>query len=156
MWTNEGYDLYYENGKTTKSRADKLRITAEKYFIGRPNQDAEGSCSQLTKAAMGFADRRHEVAHGIVRPILWYWPILQPNQIPQYEASKTFCLVPPHYQRGWIKDGAPDYIYTSHELNALTLKLFHFHQDLMTFRHRFLPNPNRLEKQASTQEPKPA
>ena len=147
MWTDEGYDLYYKGGWGTSRRVRELKNKAKKYFTGHPDQDAaESSCSQLMKAAMGFADRRHEVAHGIVRPIILFWSMLQPNQLPPDEASKTFCLVPPHYQRGWIKEGAPDYIYTSGELDVLTLKLFDFLLQLITFRSRFLPNPNRLKK----------
>jgi hypothetical protein len=139
MWTNEGYDRYYQDGKTTRGRLDALRIAAENYFVGRPNQEAEGSFSRLMEAATGFADRRHEVAHGIVRPINWYWPILRPNHFAP-DAAFQFCLVPPHYQRGWITDGAPNYIYTSDELDTLTLRLFSFLHDLMDFRFRYLPS----------------
>src|ERR1700693_5481622 len=44
-----------------------------------------------------FADRRHEVAHGIVRPIQWYQSAIAAESVPF-----QFCLVPPHYNRNWF------------------------------------------------------
>ena len=141
MWTNEAYDRYYEDGKTTRGRLSVVEDAARQYFIGSPNQEAEG-CLRLIEGARGFADRRHEVAHGIVRPINWYWPMLKPAHFgPEVNRAFQFCLVAPHYQRGWIKDGAPEYIYTSRELNEIARQLFLFLRELAEFRFRYLPDP---------------
>lgn len=142
MWTNEAYDRYYEDGKTTRGRLSVVEDAARQYFIGSPNQEAEGCLRRLIEGARGFADRRHEVAHGIVRPINWYWPMLKPAHFgPEVNRAFQFCLVAPHYQRGWIKDGAPEYIYTSRELNEIARQLFLFLRELAEFRFRYLPDP---------------
>ena len=96
MWTNEAYDQYYAEGKTTKSRLCTVEETARQYFISSPNQEAEGCLRRLIEGARGFADRRHEVAHGIVRPINWYWSLLKPTHF-EPDTSNPVCLVPPHY-----------------------------------------------------------
>ena len=59
------------------------------------------------------------------------------------DKSIQFCLVPPLYQRNWINDGAPEYIYTSHELDEITRRLFLFLHELLEFKFRHLPDPQR-------------
>ena len=143
MWTNEAYDQYYEKGRTTKGRLQNLETAANAYFVKSPNQEAEGALCELLEGVFGFADRRHEAAHGIVRPIQWYGSLLPESSRPPPDSGLKFCLVPPHYQRTWIKDGKPEYIYTSKELNSISLGLFTFLQAVLKFRFQYLPDPRR-------------
>ena len=123
MWTNEAYDQFYEKGRTTKGRLQNLETAANAYFVKSPNQEAEGAFCKLLEGVFGFADRRHEAAHGIVRPIQWYGSLLPESSRPPPDSGFKFCLVPPHYQRTWIKDGKPEYIYTSKELKQHQLSI---------------------------------
>jgi hypothetical protein len=146
MWTNQAYDEYYAKGRTTQSRLQTLQTAANAYFVNSPNQLAESDFDKLIEGATGFAARRHEVAHGIVRPIQWYGSLLPTADQPP-DGQFHFCLVPPHYQRTWIKKGKPEYIYTSLEMNRIGMHLFQFPHEVMHFRFSHLPDPRLSPRQ---------
>lgn len=139
---DEAYDQYYEKGKTTQGRLNSLQREAKRYFTRSPSQEIEGHFCSLMKFAIGFADRRHEVAHGVVRPIEWYGSLLPELARPLSQGGFKFCLVPPHYQRNWITNGIPEYIYTSAELGEIEKQLFLFAQQITRFKWDYLmPSP---------------
>lgn len=141
MWTAEAYDDYRAKGKTTHRRLETIEKAAKVYFVKMPNQQAEGAFCRLVKYAKGFADRRHEVAHGIVRPLQWYGSLL-PNVKPPIDGRPRYCLVPPHYQRDWFANGVPEYIYTSNELNEIEDRLLDLFDDVMDYRHHYVFTPS--------------
>ncbi len=113
------YDQYYGPTKTFKQRIASVERRAERYFQKFPDQEVEGNFCGLIKKIKGFSDRRHEVAHGFVRPIQWYQIALPHLALPA-DAPFQFCLVPPHYQANRFDENhMPRYVYTSKELADL-------------------------------------
>jgi hypothetical protein len=137
----EAYDLYYKNGRSTMERIATLENAAERYFQKHPSQEIESEFSGISRAATGFASRRHEIAHGIVRPIQWYWPFVKKFMNLPPDSPYRFCLVPPHYQRGWFENAAPEYIYTSREVNLIGMCFLQFVHQILAFRRTHFPDP---------------
>ena len=136
--TEEGYDLYYVSGKTAAGRIATTKQAAESYFIRHPNQGNEAAVCDLLARISEFAQRRHEVAHGVVRPMQWYGLAL-PQFKPPIDAPFQFCVVPPHYQRDWFDTNRmPKYIYTSNELLAIEGRLFDLLRETITVKFFFL------------------
>jgi hypothetical protein len=149
MWDPEAYDLYYANGRTTKNRIKSAEESGFQYFVRNPHQEAESAFSDMMRKITGFTERRHEAAHGIVRPAQWYFPILK-DVMTYPEDSLVFCLVPPHYQRSWFgpdKNGPnknmPQFVYSSIELHAIAGGIFQLITEVLKFRHKYLPEPPR-------------
>jgi hypothetical protein len=49
-----------------KDRLGGLERVAAEWFTRRPDQQAEGEFDRIVNGARGFADRRNEIAHGLV------------------------------------------------------------------------------------------
>jgi hypothetical protein len=141
MWEIEAYDEYYARGKTTRGRLQTVERAANDYFIKAPSQEAEGAFCRVIKLATGFADRRHEVAHGIVRPFQSVGHVI-PGAKPPMDGRLRFCLVPPHYRRGWHTDGMPEYTYTSVELAEIEKRLWDCRSEVSRFRWDYLFTPS--------------
>jgi hypothetical protein len=131
------YAQYYEPSKTFMTRLAAVERQSERFFQKAPNQEIEGDFCDLVKRVSGFSERRHEVAHGFVRPIQWYRVALPSLSAP--DGPFQYCVVPPHYQANWFgKSNMPHYVYTSTELAQLELLMFRFGQDITSFRYRLL------------------
>jgi len=138
-WKEEAFDGYYEEGKTTKSRIKSVGIVSHSFFQRNPDQTREGNFTALMRCVEGFADRRHEVAHGIVRPIQWYRVALPDLEAPP-NSPFQFCVVPPHYQRSWFDENRmPRYVYTSKELIYLESLLRSLLRDVIFFKRDLMP-----------------
>jgi hypothetical protein len=134
LFKDEAYDQYYDEAKTSKQRIKSIDDAAAKFFQKQPDQATEGEFTRLIEATAGYADRRHEVAHGIVRPMQWYQSSL-PDFAPPSYTPLVYCLVPPHYQRTWFQtNGMPRYVYTSKELAVLADKFSVFLLEAIKFR----------------------
>lgn len=142
MWEPEAYDLYYASGRTTRNRIKTAREAGELYFMRNPSQEAEGAFNQVMRKVEGFSERRHEAAHGIVRPAHWYRPLLAGTM--DLPGSFVFCLVPPHYQRSWLEPTSrvmPQFVYSSIELHAIAGAIYQLLTEVIEFRHKYLPEP---------------
>jgi hypothetical protein len=130
------YDQYYDDAKTFRQRLATVTRRGERFFQRHPDQSVEGDFSHLMKKVGGFSERRHEVAHGFVRPIQWY-SVALPNMTIPDDAPFQFCVVPPHYQGNWFDTNSmPKYVYTSKELTELERLIFFLSQEVGTFRYR--------------------
>jgi hypothetical protein len=139
LYTEAAYDQYYERGKTTQARLAATRKAAERFFQKAPDQAVEGEFCGLMRRIGGFSERRHEVAHGVVRPMRWHQHGVRPG-----ESARRFCLVPPHYQREWLDENrTPKYAYASKELVDLAQALFALAFELGTFRRRMAARAQR-------------
>lgn len=103
----------YGAGRIFADRMAALKRVAEAFFIRLPNQDTEAEFDRIANAALRLADRRNEIAHGIVRPLQW----TQSMSLAYEQLRVEFALVPPLYSRQKL-DGQhrPKYIYTANEL----------------------------------------
>lgn len=134
----EAYDEYYDRSKTLNQRLRTLEEVAQNYFIKHPDQVNEYDFAALVEKVKGFSERRHEIAHGIVRPYHHYAFMTEWSDPYDKDTTRT-CLVPPHYQRDWIDDlQLPVYVYTSVQINSLTEKLIELLKELNLFKHRFV------------------
>src|SRR5665213_3539095 len=60
-------ETYAEYGKPTifVLRADALEKSAERYFVGQPNQHRESAFSDLVCDIRHFSSRRNDIEHGV-------------------------------------------------------------------------------------------
>ncbi|WP_394890886.1 hypothetical protein ACG873_05995 [Mesorhizobium sp. AaZ16] len=131
---------YGASGKIFRNRLDGLKRAADGWFARSPSQEIEGEFDKLVTAAGGFADRRNEVAHGLVMDasVFLFWRekmiLASPNR-PQ------FLVIPPYYLVSRHNDltGMPDYGYSSIELDALDERLIDFEIEVDSFTHRLWP-----------------
>jgi hypothetical protein len=112
---------YGENGRIFADRIARLENAAEPFFTRHPSQEFESRFSEITHSSRKLADRRNEIAHGIVRPLQWLQSLL-----PEYETlrgrASEFALVPPLYTRRKLDEKhRPKYIYTANELMLFSL-----------------------------------
>lgn len=145
MWQHEAYDQYYEEGRTCRRRINTVEKAGEQFFIKKPDQRAESDFSTLIRATRGFADRRHELAHGIVRPVQWFWTWVSATMKPPEGVDYEYCLVPPHYQRSWFdaKEWRPDFVYTSKEIYEIDRNFVEHLHLLLHYRNDYLPKSPR-------------
>jgi hypothetical protein len=136
----EAYEEYYNKSRTLSSRIKLLNESAYSFFIIHPSQTDEGDFSNLTARILGFSDRRHEIAHGIVRPYVAYAWLTEWSNPTDRDTTKT-CLVPPYYQRNWHTEqfGLPKYVYIAIQIDRLTAKVADLVRDLSSFKGRFIP-----------------
>jgi hypothetical protein len=122
----------YGRGRTFTDRAKMVAERAEKSLR---NQALEDEFDQIMCAIRHFADRRNEVAHGIVRPIHW----IMPGRIQQTDYNFKFCLVPSYYNyKKYGPDNLPEYMYISETLLDLEKKLFYLAAETESFRSRIV------------------
>jgi hypothetical protein len=116
-----------------RERLSKLRNLAERYFVDAPNQNTEGEFHRITVCAEGFADRRNEVAHGIVMNganvhVLREKLALAPPNVKQY------VLVPAQYSlRHHDKLRIPVFGYNSFQLWHLAHRMLEVERDANRF-----------------------
>lgn len=111
----------YGAGNIFALRLRGLETAVEGFFIKTPHQEAEAGFRRITYSAARLADRRNEIAHGIVRPLQWIQQML-----PEYEQLRgeklEYALVPPLYTRKKLDERhRPKYIYTANELMQFAL-----------------------------------
>jgi hypothetical protein len=95
-----------------RDRSCQLESKANTFFISRQNQELEARLQYLLKRIRGYADRRNEVAHGVVSEILY-----SDNSLPSY----GYALIPAPYQNKRLDNThLPTYGYTSKELQRFT------------------------------------
>jgi len=112
----------YGAGRIFRDRFTALQTASEPYFIKRPNQELEAQLKCLGNAATGFADRRNDVAHGMVYPV---------NELTSFTDrfgsspnTPQHALIPPLYlARKHGADGLPTYAYCYAELRSLEARL---------------------------------
>lgn len=112
----------YGVGRIFKERLAILERSAQQWFISQPSQHAEGHFDRIVEQVRGFADRRNEVAHGIVFPVHTVSFFMETMKLPS--GNEWWALVPPyHLLRKHDERGAPTYVYTRAELFTLAATL---------------------------------
>jgi hypothetical protein len=90
-----------------------------RYFVKRPHQDLEGEFAWLIRTADGWAQRRNDVAHGIVR---FLHMVRDPQATLLSGNPIECCLVPPHFREAkYISPDTPAHILTSREINSFAI-----------------------------------
>ncbi|MFN0191597.1 MAG: hypothetical protein ACKVP5_06420 [Aestuariivirga sp.] len=101
----------YGEPRIFRERFGKLLQAADQFFISHNNQELEGTLHQLEGEITGYADRRNEIAHGIVMPINAF--SFASQIIPKMKPRTNYwALMPSYYQvRKHNQDGFPEFIY---------------------------------------------
>jgi hypothetical protein len=91
-------------------RVECLKSAACRYFHKYCSQEAEGAFDELVRLALGWSNRRNDVAHGRARPSRW----LNPSETGHEMAR--WCIIPPHFSGKKFPDDTPAYILSSREI----------------------------------------
>ena len=128
----------YGQGRIFQDRLRIARLAASKWFIEAPDQHAEAGFDHLAFSAEKFAERRNEVAHGIVFRVqnMTYFR----NRFGlSADRRSVFALIPPLYtlRKHDNATGMPTYAYASVELQTLTDRLLSLVVDTRSYREAF-------------------
>jgi hypothetical protein len=119
----------YGKGRIFADRIAGLETAAEAYFIRNPRQNSEAELACIAEVARRLADRRNEIAHGIVRPLQWIQRPIPDRLIGQ---PLEYALVPPLYTRRKLDEkNRPKYIYTANELMQFWLAFSDLSQEAL-------------------------
>lgn len=109
----------YGEGRIFKVRLGRLQGAADDFFIGHIDHSAEVNFQALVRAAEGFAERRNDVAHGVVMAISDF-TIFRERMPADTPSGDRWALMPPLQTiKRHDDDGFPSYAYSSTELKEL-------------------------------------
>jgi len=124
----------YGKGPIFRERAKNLERRAEKHFIAHPNQRREGEFRNLLSDCRNYAERRNDIAHGMVfriDRITWFREQLKPKLLKR----EHYALVPPLYAiRYATQKGYPAFAYTSKEMIRIGQRLVKLRHSIAEFR----------------------
>lgn len=124
----------YGSGRIFRDRAEILERKATEYFIRTPSQFRESRFQLLLTEAKGYANRRNDIAHGMVFQIdqlTFFRERLKPKLLKR----NHFALIPPLYAiRFHEQTGFPSFAYTSVEMNRLAARLVKLRRAAERFR----------------------
>ena len=111
--------IKYGKGATFRSRSTLLIESKNHFFVRVHDQNIEAEFDALYQKVTSFADRRHEVAHAVVRDETWAdWRI--PNYPDLNTMGKRWFLLPSHYKaRNFNEHLLPEFAYTGPTLRSL-------------------------------------
>lgn len=121
----------YRTAGTFTLRASNICRIAQRYFVANPDQTTEAAFDRIMRMARGFADRRNEVAHGVVRK----------GRLFDAERTVTYTLYPPYYDH--LKHdahGMAAYRYTSENLTKLAFALVKLEDEIDLFSDPMFPD----------------
>jgi hypothetical protein len=139
VYRHEDLEALREYGRPTifRDRLDSLQRAAERYFQSNPHQETESEFSDIAKIARNFSARKNDVAHSIVRPYRWTFPP-SAETVDPFEPMQ-FCATPPHYSgKKFMPENLPIYVYTSVEMNALSVALFEFSHQIIELKWKLM------------------
>jgi len=87
---------------TFRGRAEMMEAAAEAYFFEHPQEKLQRDMKNLLTAAKGFAARRNEIAHGIVRNRMVPSHVIMNRQGGMLQMSKArgWAVEPSDYMTG--------------------------------------------------------
>lgn len=133
-------DALREFGTGRRNIWDKLSVlkdAAEQAFARRPNQKSEGDLFKWILHVEGFADRRNEIAHGIVYMVSLFTFFRQRTDRPDYQVQ--YAVIPAyHIAKHHNPNGIPKYMYASPEMVELIRCLDLLFLNLDELRQRLL------------------
>lgn len=124
----------YGAGRIFRDRAKLLADKAKPYFIQRCDQQREGDLDELIAAAIGHADRRNDIAHGIVFRISGLTLFRQRIRYDRLHRDH-YAVVPTLYAlRFHTPDGLPEYAYASTEMKRIASRILNLRKQVEKFR----------------------
>jgi len=109
---DEGKNREYGRPANFRERLTNLEAAGCRYFCKWPHQDLEGELTWVIRYAMGYSQRRNDIAHGIVRLAGVVGIDIDIRD------EMRWCVLPPHSRADKFTSGnMPTYILTSREIN---------------------------------------
>ena len=113
----------YGNGGVSSVRITKLADVARIYFQKRANQNIEADFEELIERLLKYSQRRHDVAHGVVRAL--------------YDANDNFLyygVVPAYYNaKHFGQDNIPTYLYARKEMDQIRMAMNRAYFEVISF-----------------------
>lgn len=139
-----------------RNRFANLATKAERYFIRHPHQLAEGQLDRVSENLIGFADRRNDIAHGVVMRVegLGYF---RDHLDPDVRSRANYMLLPPFHTRKkhHPEHGGPAYAYTYENMFTIREDLFTIAVFLRDYLNLLLPPDQRDEPPEALPGPSP-
>jgi hypothetical protein len=104
----------YKDAAIFRERANVIERAAESYFAKHPCQDIEGDFEALMREARNLAQRRNDIAHGVVKLV---WMSEFADIVDTDDLRQEYLLAPAAYrakQFDWVR--TPTYLYSSIEI----------------------------------------
>jgi hypothetical protein len=124
----------YGKGKIFRDRRIGLQQAAAKYFTKQCDQKLEGEFDRICTTADGFADRRNEVAHGIVMDVERIQFFINRLQLATLGERQALVVPPYHTVRNYDEVGHPEFAYNAQQLKTLASRLTTFGREIAAFR----------------------
>jgi hypothetical protein len=100
------------------------------------DQSAEADFDSFLGEIKGYAARRNDIAHGIVRP--WEW--FNQNQVSDWSRPYTWWLVPSHYKpKKTSQTEAPAYAYTRPPMEDIANRILNLNHRLTGWMRTLFP-----------------
>ena len=112
----------YGSGTIFKMRIDILTKKAAQFFMLTHDQRLEGDFDKLVERALGFSQRRNEIAHGIafsLNRLTFFRQQIKPNLL----SRDHFAVIPTIHARYADGRGYPVFAYTSVEMKRIVNRL---------------------------------
>lgn len=143
----------YGSVQSFRGRADMVESAAEAFFILYPNPEVEKQLTAVMVMARGFADRRNEVAHGVVREPVWDDGKRGAGLFPAtYSTTKNRMVIPGELI---LRVPMPKYAYTSEEINRFNQGFHSLYLDITRVHWDVAEHREIATKRAEAQKPKP-
>lgn len=130
----------YGDGRIFRDRLARLVKAGELHFMRRPNQPDEGEFSSLCAHASMAADRRNDVAHGIVSQIDKLEFFRNGIQV-RFLNRDHWALIPPLYLVRRHIDGLPTFAYRSRDMDILSNRMLLVCAAISEYRSRLTARP---------------
>lgn len=116
---DDAANLEYGHEANFRSRFHNLKKAADRYFVRYPNQETEGEFHELARHIEGYADRRNDVAHGVVDYLHFIRD--RGGRYSLLTVPQEWCLIPPRFKgTKYIDPQTPAHVLTSREINKFT------------------------------------
>jgi hypothetical protein len=123
----------YGDGTTFTGRTAKLERAAQRYFIKHPDQQVEADFCVLCCHLQNWAQRRHDIAHGMVEKIL------TKENMSTHRAE--YALISPFY--GALRKPIPyfpEFAYNARALDEFRTRFSEMWKRVILFTERLFPS----------------
>jgi hypothetical protein len=131
----------YGRGNIFRERLSILERAADAWFVRNCHQEIEGEFQQIVSTARWMADRRNEIAHGLVMDVQSF-TYFRVNLILASPNNTQFLLIPPfyHVRKHDSVTGMPSFAFSNIELDMLFDRFLEFELVIDQFKRRYWPD----------------
>ena len=132
---NPGSVRDYGTSPMFADRVAKLEKAKQRFFGRNPNRELDAEFCEMLERIRQYADRRHDVAHGIVRPIIWAFGSAASSATG--DLPFHYCVVAPDYKENRFDENhQPIYAYTWPEMMQIQGALHGAAHEVMRYKRK--------------------